>query len=303
MKRLTLCTVTLAALTSTGCGALGFQQAMRADYRPAVRHIVDPQRVIVQQVNGRPTLVDQNGPVQRPWRVVGVYTSTPWVPTVEGARMLGCDAFYENTVVRTHQSMFGTAIVTSYGEGSIDGIGYGEDDQLCLQYIDRASQERRRAETGGYIWTAYQRPPLGAGWALNTAFSWNPTVVGASSVLAIVSLEKYFRVLPLGFAIRIGGGSTPSNETLLTPGFALHIPVVSFWRAQLTAVGAIDYPIAFQNRQMVHGPRFGVGGYFDLVLGRICCVIGAGFEYWIAPTNPELFRAGPAIVGRFGFPF
>jgi hypothetical protein len=99
-------------------------------------------------------------------------------------------------------------------------------------------------------------------------------------------------------------GAGPTAETLVLPGAAVLVPVFSLWRFQLTATGVFDYAVRFASTgastTVTTCPRFGVGGYVDAVLGRVCCVVGVGFEYWFAEAQ---FRGGPVGVARLALPF
>ena len=154
-------------------------------------------------------------------------------------------------------------------------------------------------------WAAYQRPLIGAGWSINFVGGFDPFRADPNRTTSVhfagLSVEKYFRNAPVGFGLRLDFPDQRDRGGIM-PGISLYAPLLSMWRAQLTAMGGFEYALVGNGSGgSVHGPRFAGGANVDLVLGRVCCMVGTGFEYWFSPN--AAIPHGPAILARFGFPF
>lgn len=295
------CFALLAALLTLG-GCTLQQRAMRADFTPAPRYPTDPPEVAVVMDKDKPVLVSEQGRINRPWRVIGVYTASPFAPPRSGARLLGCDAYFQNHQV--HQITSHQTVIT-WQDGALHGVGFGYGDQLCIQFLDKDAIEQRRKDERAWQWTAYQRPPIGAGWSINFVGGFDPFRADPNRTTSVqfagLSVEKYFRKAPIGFGLRLDFPDQRDRGGIM-PGISLYAPLLSMWRAQLTAMGGFEYALVGNGSGgSVHGPRFAGGANVDLVLGRVCCMVGTGFEYWFSPN--AAIPHGPAILARFGFPF
>lgn len=283
----------LLLLALTGCGVT---RSMRADYIPTERYAHSPQEVRVgRDARNEVRLGDTEGRViERPWRMVGIYF--PNANTAFGAaRALGCDAYWRST--QAHGGYGST--VTTWFEGSVHGVPFQRGAQGCVQFLDPEAQRVRREESR-HVWTVFHRAPLSAGFATTLEFVIDPAAQSNTRLGLGLSLEKYFRALPLGFAIRFSWAR--SNDLgWLMPGVVLLFPVVTFARFQVTALGGADYALASHNSQLAQSLRVGGGGSFDVVPSRFFR-FGVGAEYWAA-LGDDRAPGGLRAVVRLGLAY
>lgn len=283
----------LPLLSLTGCGVT---RSMRADYVPTERYAHSPQEVRVRRdARHEVTLADTEGrAIDRPWRMVGIYFQNG--NTAFGAaRALGCDAFWRST--QLHQG-YGSS-VTTWFEGTVHGVPFQRGAQGCVQFLDPEAQRVRREESR-HVWTVFHRPPLSAGFATTLEFVINSAAESNTRLGLGLSLEKYFRALPLGFAIRTTWARS-NDLNWLMPGVVLLFPVLTFGRSQVTALGGADYALASHNQQLSQSLRVGGGASFDVVPSRFFR-FGVGAEYWAA-LGDDRAPSGLRAIVRLGLAY
>ncbi len=278
----------LTLLPLVALNACGVTRSMRGDYVPTERYAHNPQEVRVgRNRQNEVSIGDTDGLViRRPWRMVGIYYQG--VNTAFGAaRALGCDAYWRSTQI---QGGYGYT-VTTWFEGTVHGVPFQRGAQGCIQYLDPEAQRVRREEPQ-HVWTVFHRAPVSAGFASTLEFNIDPSAPGNRVLSLGLSLEKYFRAIPFGFAIRLNWAST-INQDWFIPGLVFLVPVVTFGRFQVTALGGADYALAFSDGQVLQSLRVGGGGSFDVVPSRFFR-FGVGAEYWGSLGHaeaPDGFRA------------
>lgn len=283
----------LLALGLGGCGA--FAVKPQPGFAPESRYGASPQRVKVLVQGGKAILTDMDdNAIQRPWKVVATYRQLPSMFTsfAGAARQVGCDAFWIAADI-TNQYSYSAS-------GSVQGVDFKAGEQLCIRFLD-AVADAERASEGSWQWTAYQRPAMNAGWSLNGNFH----VGGVGKPTdQDMSLEKWFRAVPLGLGARVMGQKDKHDRTWASVGGQMMVPAIALWKVQLA--GVVSLHKAFTDEAIAGDSaketlRLGYGVLADMVVAR-WMMIGAGYEQWRSldtANGPD----GGVVLFRYGFPF
>lgn len=208
------------------------------------------------------------------------------------ARQVGCDAFWIASDT-TNQYSYSSS-------GTVDGVSFEAGEQLCIRFQDPEAAAERASE-GTWMWTAYQRPGLNAGWSLNGNFH----VGGIGSTKdQDMSLEKWFRSIPLGLGVRGMGQKDKHGRTWASVGGQVMVPALAVWKFQIA--GLVSLHKAFTDKTIASDPaketlRMGYGVLADLVVAR-WMMIGAGYEQW-SSLDTKNGPDGGQVLFRYGFPF
>ncbi len=300
----------LTSVCSSGCGVLAVN--LRADFHRQMRYSYTPQVVRVGHTqSGEVAISDDHGQfVRRPWRMAGTFR-TIFAPLTGAGRVIGCDAVWQATQVSVQGGYGYTTTRVRWFDGSIHGVQFGQGDQGCIEYVDQEAERQRRSESH-WVWTAYQRPTLDSGVAINfnIPVDFAPRFTSQVFTGAYGSIEKYFRNFPFGFAVRYGSQllfhDTPRNMThsdraIHLPGVLALVPVIALWKLQLTAVGGFEFAFSYANSAFTWAPRLGGGAYLDFVATRYW-MMGVGAEYWVS-LNEGAAPSSFIPSFRFGLPF
>ncbi len=272
-----------------GCGTFGVEA--QPDFKPQMRYGASPQRVKVwfDGAGGSYLTDTDDSKINRPWKVVATYKQLPSMFTsFEGAaRQLGCDAFWIASDVTSHY--------TYSAEGVVQGVPFSHGDQVCIRFDDAAASAARAAE-GTWVWTAYQRPAMNAGWSLNGNFH----VAGIGKRAdGDMSLEKWFRAIPLGIGVRgmtLGDGQ---GRLWASVGGQVMVPAITLWKAQLA--GVVSVHKAFEDKSNLQTLRVGAGALLDVVLAR-WAMVGVGVEQWTS-LDTKQGPDGLLTTFRYGLAF
>lgn len=281
-------------LLASGCGA--FRVRPEGAFEPAPRYGASPLRVrIVVDGKGEAYLTDdEDNRINRPWKIVATYMQLPSMFTSwpGAARQLGCDAYWITADVTQHYTFTTTA--------TIRGVEIGPGDQVCIRFDDEQANQDRASE-GTWMWTAYQRPPMNAGWSLNG--NWH--VAGAGTPKDTdMSLEKWFRGIPLGLGVRAMTQQDAHKRTWASVGGQAMVPVIAVWKMQVAGLFSVHK--GFADSAIASDPvketlRIGYGALVDVVFAR-WAMIGVGWETWHSLDARSAPDGGQALA-RYGFAF
>jgi len=294
MRIILYITLILSTLLLSGCGAFSIKS--QPGFEPKMRYASEPLKVKVwKDDKGEHYLTDmEDNAIRRPWKAVGTFkalgpTMTSWWGA---AREVGCDAFW---IANEVQSTGNVTITTSF-TGTVQGVPLEYGDQLCILFTDDEAEKERETEVN-WIFTAYQRPPMNAGWN----FGHNIYFDGGYSM----TLEKYLRRIPLGLGVR-AGTVMQDDVTWFSAGGTVLVPALNLWKLQLAPLAGAVF--AFRSGEegepesSYASPFIFAGGYADLVLARFVA-IGFGTEYWIPLKDMPHAPDGLKILFRYGFAF